>query len=59
MANTRKPYRRIMPDGYMGPAGPVTFIAAAEGYAMIRRPGCAPFVVPVKDWNSWQEVENG
>lgn len=52
----RKPYRRIMPEGRNGPGGPVTYMAAADGYAMVRRPGCMPFVVPIKDWNSWEEI---
>lgn len=25
--------------------GPVRIMAQAEGYAMVRRPGCAPFVI--------------
>ena len=47
----RKPYRRIRPsDGAV-----FTFMTSADGYAMVRRPSCMPFVVPVKEWNSWSE----
>lgn len=28
---------------------PVVLMAIAEGYAMVRRPGCAPFVVREKE----------
>lgn len=56
MADKRRPYRRHMPEGYKGPEGPVTFMAAADGYVMVRRPGCLPFVVPVRDWNEWEEI---
>ena len=52
----RKPYRRQIPDGYMGPSGPVTFLAAADGWAMVRRSHCMPFIVPVNDWNAWDEL---
>jgi hypothetical protein len=56
MADERKPYQRHMPDGYKGSGGPVKFMAAVDGYAMVRRPRCIPFVVPVSDWNSWDEI---
>lgn len=52
----RKPYRRLMPHGYRGQEGPVTFMAAANGWAMVRRPGCIPFTVPIGDWNGWAEI---
>lgn len=52
----RKPYQRMMLDGYKGPSGAVLFMAAADGYAMVRQPGCMPFVVPINDWNSWEEI---
>lgn len=56
MVDRRKLYRRMMPEGYKGAAGPVRYMAAAEGYVMVRRPGCAPFIVPVTHWNSWDEL---
>lgn len=28
---------------------PVRVMAVAEGYAMVRYPGCSPFIEPVKD----------
>lgn len=50
----KTPYCRIMPPEVKG-GGVVTFMAAANGWAMIRRPGCIPFVVPIEDWNRWPE----
>lgn len=47
-----KPYERIRPDGAR-----IRFMAAADGYAMVRRPGCAPFVVDIAEWNGWEEVK--
>lgn len=52
----RKPYRRMMPDNFKG-GGVVRFMVAAEGHVMVRRPGCAPFVVSVREWNAWEEIE--
>ena len=46
----RKPYFRIRPDGRK-----VRFMAAADGYAMVRIPACMPFVVPINEWNSWED----
>lgn len=54
MAEKRKPYIRVMPPDYKG-GGPVRFMAAADGYAMVCRAGYIPFVVPIADWNSWPE----
>lgn len=48
----RTPYKRVMPDDYKG-GGVVRFLAAAEGYVMVRRPCCTPFVVHVSEWNEW------
>lgn len=31
---------------------PVRLIAKGEGYAMVRRKGCAPFIVTLNDWNA-------
>lgn len=55
MGDVRKPYRREMPKDHMG-GGVVTFMTAADGWVMVRRPDCMPFVVPVSDWNGWKEV---
>lgn len=30
--------------------GPIRCMANAEGYVMVRRPGCAPFVLSCKEW---------
>ncbi|MCB4862936.1 hypothetical protein K7W03_25470 [Sphingobium sp. PNB] len=51
MVEKRKPYIRIRPiDG-----AELRFMVAAEGWAMVRRKGCAPFLVAVTEWNSWDE----
>lgn len=55
MTLARAPYARIMPPEFKG-GGEVRFMAAADGYVMVRRPGKGPFVVLIKDWNSWLEV---
>jgi hypothetical protein len=46
----------MMPPDYKG-GGVVRFMAAAEGYVMVRRPGRAVFVVDVARWNSWPECD--
>lgn len=30
--------------------GPLRLMAKAEGYVMVRRPGCVPFVLQESDW---------
>lgn len=30
--------------------GPVRLMARSGGYVMVRRPGCAPFVMTEKEW---------
>lgn len=30
--------------------GPIRFMAAADGYVMVRRPGCVPFVLTAAAW---------
>ena len=44
---------RLMPDTSRRGGGIVRFIASGEGYAMIRRPCCMPFIVDEADWLSW------
>lgn len=39
MATDRAPERR------RDPLGPLRLMAEAEGYCMVRRPGCMPFVL--------------
>lgn len=56
MSDPRKPYYRLMPETHMG-GGASHFMVAADGYAMIRRRGCVPFVVGVNEWNSWPECD--
>lgn len=51
----RRPYERMMPQSFKG-GGVARFMVAADGYAMVRRPGCMPFVVPIEEWNSWPET---
>lgn len=48
----RPPYKRVMPPDYKS-GGVVRFMAAAEGYVMVRRPRCIPFIVGINEWNSW------
>lgn len=31
-------------------------MAEAEGYVMVRRPGCVPLVVRAAEWQTWPEV---
>ena len=37
--------------------GPIRVMAVAEGYAMVRRPRCSPFAVPVKQLETMERVE--
>lgn len=37
--------------------GPIRLMAKAEGYVMVRRPGCLPFILSVKEWESLALVE--
>lgn len=30
--------------------GPIRFMAAADGWVMVRRPSCAPWAEPLDDW---------
>lgn len=30
--------------------GPIRFMAAADNYVMVRRPGCMPWCEPLADW---------
>ena len=50
----KKGERRIMSDkGLYGGTTPVVCMVAADGYVMVRRPGCLPFVL---HWRAWQEL---
>lgn len=49
---SRRPYFRLRQEGQ-----PIRFMCAAEGYVMVRRPNCIPFVVPVNEWNAWPECD--
>ena len=53
---TRRPYYRLRPDQGHGFAV-LRFMCAADGYAMVRRPRCIPFVVDINSWNSWAECD--
>ncbi len=35
----------------------VVLMAEARGYVMVRRPGCAPFVMSVAEWNALAAYE--
>lgn len=37
--------------------GPVRKIAEAEGYVMIRRPGCMPTCMMAKRWQQWKPYD--
>jgi hypothetical protein len=32
------------------PTGPIRLMAEADGYVMVRRPGCLPFVLSAANW---------
>jgi len=38
---------------------PVKLMALVDGWAMVRCPGCIPFVVHKKDWLSWAPYSDG
>lgn len=37
---------RCHPGGY----GKIKLMAVADGYCMVRKPGCLPYVMSVKEW---------
>lgn len=37
--------------------GPICFMAKADGYVMVRRPGCTPFILSAKEWEWLSLVE--
>lgn len=37
--------------------GPIKAMAYADGYVMVRRPYCAPWVLSLKDWGKLGGVE--
>jgi hypothetical protein len=37
--------------------GPLRLLAKAEGWCMVRRPGCAPFVMHEKEWTQLPSLE--
>lgn len=53
MSARRKPY--VSPVHHLlfrrcPERGKLRLMATAEGYVMVRRPGCMPFVMAAKDW---------
>lgn len=44
-----KECRIVQPHGWAEP-GMARLIVIAQGYAMVRRPGCAPFLMSKRDW---------
>ena len=53
MGRKRPDEWRLHPSG----RGPVRLIVEAEGYVMARRPGCAPFVLSVKEWRALEPID--
>ena len=37
--------------------GAIRSMATADGYLLVRRPGCAPFVLTAEEWNSLARAE--
>jgi hypothetical protein len=48
---------KMMPSGFKT-GGVVRFMVEAEGYVMVRRPGCTAFVVNAKTWESWPDCHS-
>lgn len=51
--------RKLVADGLFrnqraDSLGPLRILARAEGYVMVRRPGCVPFVITETSWNAMQ-----
>ncbi len=42
--------KRMMCASWVDQHGPVRIMAIADGYAMVRRPGCMPFVEPIREF---------
>lgn len=38
--------------------GQLRLMAGTEGYVMVRRPGCMPFVITAKEWEKLPIFEN-
>lgn len=36
--------------------GPIKRMAEADGYVMVRRPGCTPFILSRKEWDALEPV---
>ena len=49
----KKAIERVMPPR-INTGGVVRYMTEADGYVMVRRKGCLPFVVPLEWWNSWE-----
>lgn len=47
----KREYRMIRRLDWSAPRA-VRLVAKAEGYAMVRRKGCIPFVIPAEAWDS-------
>ncbi|WP_206934167.1 hypothetical protein [Roseococcus thiosulfatophilus] len=42
--------RRIQVERFDVNGRPIRLMAAADGYVMAQRPGCEPFVLPMRRW---------
>lgn len=52
---------RVMPNDLKG-GGVIRFMAEAEGYVMVRRPNCLPFLITKKNGigaNRWSGENDG
>jgi hypothetical protein len=47
---------RIMPKSVRS-GGEVRLMGVIQGYAMIRRKGCTPFIVHENEWLSWPKTD--
>lgn len=54
MADPVKRQYRLMPETYKT-GGVVRLVVIAEGWVMVRRPRCIPFLVEASVWNQWPE----
>jgi len=44
-------------DKFSDKLGEVHVMAAVDGWAMVRRPGCAPLTIPIKQLKRWRKID--
>ena len=49
---------RFKPRRHPSDGGEVRCMVAVDGYVMVRRPGCMPFVLALSKWDEWVPVED-